>query len=502
MTRTELKSIIRNNILESINGFPVDMVKLSIPSSVKEEASMATSDLDVKFETGSDKLKTENAEMAQSDVTKLIDYSEKLQSLIDVNDNLEDWVKAKLTISCDYVATVRDYLKFYTEEKEKNTQNIQEKWSNSYKKSINCSNAKGFSQKAHCAARRKRQAGGTTSSKSVKEYYKESILEILKQQDSSMAIGALKQLNNDAQELETMIQVNTQLEDWVKAKLTLASFNLESVFGYLNHAAKTSGQSDVECISGNNCKCGCNIVNESKIKSYIKKCISEILKEKLVLNQTENDIVVVSDIEDTQDRDRETFRHKNALKKAGFKWNLTLQKWTISKDKFRHAQQTLSDINGKTPINGNPLEKLMDAIEELPEFVLNSDNVSKKQELSTKIDEFIEKLSDAVDGSGVSAEVIKFLNFNKHFRKYSFSNTILIYLQNRTATKVAGFNKWKLLHRFVKKGAKAITIFAPMTRKDTDDINDAGFDAAVKTKNTVYFRPVSVFDISDTEAID
>jgi len=502
MTRTELKSIIRNNILESINGFPVDMGKSTKSSSVNEQASMTTSDLDVEFETGNDKLKTENAEMAQSDVTKLIDYSEKLQSLIDVNDNLEDWVKAKLTISCDYVATVRDYLKFYTEEKEKNTPNIEEKWSNSYKKSINCSNAKGFSQKAHCAARRKRQAGGTTSSKSVKEYYKESILEILKQQDSSMAIGALKQLNNDAQELETMIQVNTQLEDWVKARLTLASSNLESVFGYLNHDAKTNSESDVECIGGNNCKCGCNIVNESKIKSYIKKCINEILKEKLVLKRGENDIVVVSDIEDRREAGSETFRHKNALKKAGFKWNSTLNSWTISKDKFGHAQQTLSDINRKTPINGNPLEKLMDVIEELPEFVLNSDNVSKKQELSTKIDEFIEKLSDAVDGSSVSAEVIKFLNFNKHFRTYSFSNTILIYLQNRTATKVAGFNKWKLLHRVVKKGSKAITIFAPITRKDVDDINDAGFDAAVKTKNTVYFRPVSVFDISDTEAID
>ena len=99
----------------------------------------------------------ENAEMAQSDITKIIDYSEKLQSMFDVNDNLEDWVKAKLNHACDYVATVRDYLKFYNEEKEKGTQNIEEKWSNTYKKSIDCSNAKGFSQKAHCAGRTKRK---------------------------------------------------------------------------------------------------------------------------------------------------------------------------------------------------------------------------------------------------------------------------------------------------------------------------------------------------------
>jgi|TARA_B100002019_G_scaffold193431_1_gene167417 hypothetical protein len=33
---------------------------------------------------------------------------------------------------------------------------INEKWSQKYKKSINCNNPKGFSQKAHCAGRKKR----------------------------------------------------------------------------------------------------------------------------------------------------------------------------------------------------------------------------------------------------------------------------------------------------------------------------------------------------------
>ena len=45
---------------------------------------------------------------------------------------------------------------------------VEETWSNKYKKSINCSNPKGFSQKAHCAARRKRAAGGKTKSKPVR----------------------------------------------------------------------------------------------------------------------------------------------------------------------------------------------------------------------------------------------------------------------------------------------------------------------------------------------
>ena len=34
---------------------------------------------------------------------------------------------------------------------------IPEKWSAKYKKSINCSNPNGFSQKAHCAGRKKKK---------------------------------------------------------------------------------------------------------------------------------------------------------------------------------------------------------------------------------------------------------------------------------------------------------------------------------------------------------
>lgn len=179
----------------------------------------------------------ENAEMAQSDVNKIIKYSEELQNMFSVNDDLEDWVKAKLNHACDYVATVRDYLKFYRDEKETGTSDdqIDEKWSNTYKKSINCSNPKGFSQKAHCRARKLRQAGKHTSSKPVREIYKEVTNQLLKEFNSSMAMGALKQINNDAKELQSMLQPSTMLEDWVKAKLNLAGEYLDDVYHHLDH---------------------------------------------------------------------------------------------------------------------------------------------------------------------------------------------------------------------------------------------------------------------------
>jgi len=42
-------------------------------------------------------------------------------------------------------------------------------WSKKYKKSIDCDNPKGFSQKAHCAGRKARQSGKKTKSRSINE---------------------------------------------------------------------------------------------------------------------------------------------------------------------------------------------------------------------------------------------------------------------------------------------------------------------------------------------
>jgi len=43
----------------------------------------------------------------------------------------------------------------YEEALERLIKAVDEKWSDSYKKSIDCNNPKGFSQRAHCAGRKK-----------------------------------------------------------------------------------------------------------------------------------------------------------------------------------------------------------------------------------------------------------------------------------------------------------------------------------------------------------
>jgi len=71
-------------------------------------------------------------------------------------------------------------------------------WSKKYKKSINCSNPKGFSQKAHCAGKKKRNEKVMKLSE-----FKEAVTKVLRER-SINAISKLQQKNveNIAKALE------------------------------------------------------------------------------------------------------------------------------------------------------------------------------------------------------------------------------------------------------------------------------------------------------------
>lgn len=424
----------------------------------------------------------ENSEIAQSDITKIIKYSQELQTMFNINDNLEDWVKAKLNHACDYVATVRDYLKFYKDEK------LDEKWSVKYKRSIDCNNPKGFGQKAHCRARKLRQSGKETKSKPVKEIYKQALKELLAEYNSSMAMGSLKQINNDAKELESMLSAKDSIEDWVKAKLNLAGEYLDDIYHHLDHFG-AEGRKLNETIHPMKLK---DQIKE--IYKFAKKCM---MNEKLVLQRSGDKIYVISDDPDEKKKpfkDWETVRNKSKLKSAGFSFDGTA--WFLPKNKLTQAQQIISQINN------SPIEKLIDNIEDLPEFINASEDFSKKNELSIKIEGFVNALSGEVDQVKASEMFRKYLEFSSKFYKYSVNNTMLIYIQRPNATKVGSFGFWKKNHRMVKKGAKAIWIYKPITIKDDDfdGKNTPGLDDDVKKIKVVGFKPTPVFDISDTVA--
>jgi len=78
-----------------------------------------------------------------------------------------------------------------------------------------------------------------------------------------------------------------------------------------------------------------------------------------------------------------------------------------------------------------------------------------------KIDEILEKLKQGVASVQDSAIFRDFLITMSKFWNYSIGNQILIMLQMRGATRVAGFNTWKDLGRYVKAGEHGIAILAP-----------------------------------------
>ena len=108
----------------------------------------------------------------------------------------------------------------------------------------------------------------------------------------------------------------------------------------------------------------------------------------------------------------------------------------------------------------------------------------------------LERLTEGITQLTSSERWQDWLNMQSRFHHYSFNNTLLIMMQRPDATRVAGFNAWRKLDRFVRKGEKGIWILAPMVYK-TSTGEDG--DADDTTKVIRGFKPVPVFDVSQTD---
>ena len=119
-----------------------------------------------------------------------------------------------------------------------------------------------------------------------------------------------------------------------------------------------------------------------------------------------------------------------------------------------------------------------------------------------KMKQTLDKLEAGVREFYTSEKFITYLQVMSRFHNYSLNNQILIAAQMPEATIVAGYNSWmRNFDRHVKRGEKSITILAPMKVKikiDTDR-RDADGKVIQEERETIKFRPVSVFDVSQTE---
>jgi antirestriction factor ArdC-like protein len=117
-----------------------------------------------------------------------------------------------------------------------------------------------------------------------------------------------------------------------------------------------------------------------------------------------------------------------------------------------------------------------------------------KQLTEQALDELIQALE-----AGKSEALKTFLATMSRFHKYSWGNLLLIAFQMPSALRVAGFHTWKSLDRFVKKGEKGIMILAPIVVKRSPDKDAAAEELTGTEKALVGFRPVYVWDESQTD---
>jgi len=151
----------------------------------------------------------------------------------------------------------------------------------------------------------------------------------------------------------------------------------------------------------------------------------------------------------------------------------------------------------------------------LPEYSLLTTLPAVEPEVKErKIDAVLKQLKEGVENVQNSTNFRQFLLAMSRFHDYSIGNLILIAMQKPDATRVAGFNTWRDLGRWVKKGEKGIAILAPVMppRPTCPECGarvpkgarfcpecGASVEELEIEATPAWFKVVYVFDLSQTE---
>lgn len=239
--------------------------------------------------------------------------------------------------------------------------------------------------------------------------------------------------------------------------------------------------------------------------------------------------IVVSDVPN------ETRNVKDKLKQLGFQWDARNFYWWLFGNQLTHAVlDGLKEINNELKTQGGQTENIDDFIAQLDALKAQIKDSAMppqiKVSLDTMIDQYIEDIANATDKRAADAEIQKYIEFSHKFHNYSFGNTMLIYIQDGNATKVAGKRKWETeFKRKVIDEKKGIWIWCkndiyinPRTGKYgyyslEQQKKDNEYKAAVKAGTEPYdkskmdaiesrrvivkvkFEPCIVYDIANTE---
>jgi len=127
------------------------------------------------------------------------------------------------------------------------------------------------------------------------------------------------------------------------------------------------------------------------------------------------------------------------------------------------------------------------------------ERASKVEAAQAALKDGLSKLVTGDDWKGLLQRVAKNARRRLSPRRYSFGNQMIVAMAEAAlgldGSAVGTFNAWKHAGRTVKKGAKAVYILQPRVWKGERE-NDEG---EVETRRGVFFRPLPVFLLGQTE---
>ena len=86
----------------------------------------------------------------------IIRVATHLEKQMGDSENFPEWESEMIGSVKDQMVKIMDYEISKKEQQGVAEGSLEEKWTQKYKSSINCSHPKGFSQKAHCAGKKKK----------------------------------------------------------------------------------------------------------------------------------------------------------------------------------------------------------------------------------------------------------------------------------------------------------------------------------------------------------
>lgn len=107
----------------------------------------------------------------------------------------------------------------------------------------------------------------------------------------------------------------------------------------------------------------------------------------------------------------------------------------------------------------------------------------------------MEQLEAGIQALQTSADFKRYLAAAARFHSYSYANVLLVLAQKPSAIRVAGYRTWQRLGRQVRKGERAIYIFAPRPYR----VTTATAAGEEETREGLTFRLVPVWDQAQTD---